>query len=266
MTEVPLLAERLRRYSFAYTASHDPSICDDLMVDDYTLHMGEYEIRGRDLNYKPAAIKQLRQFPGLGMSVHDLLITPERAALQFSEYGRSAVTGTTAAWAGVSMYHWDGDRLTDCRVEQDYYSRRAQLRSDRPHPIEPVAHDPWAVPIETPDPRVEQIARSWITDNGTATLDVGSVDDEPAAPPARIVLADPSYEILDCFSGAERAAFHVTARGTVAAWPGAPADLIGRPALVYYAGLATIRDGRVSGARVISDRLAVERRMRAASS
>ena len=35
--------------------------------------MGEFEIRGRDANYKPAALKQYRQFPGLGMSVHDLL-------------------------------------------------------------------------------------------------------------------------------------------------------------------------------------------------
>jgi hypothetical protein len=263
VTAVPLLAERLRRYSFAYTAAHDPAVCDELMVEDYTLYMGEFVISGRDRNYKPAAIKQLQLFPGLGMSVHDLLVTPERAALQFSEYGRSAITGTTAAWAGVSMYHWDGDRLTDCRVEQDYYARRAQLTTGRPNVVESPAHDPWAVPIEEPNPRVEQTARAWVAGNGIAALDIGALDDEPVAPPSRIVLDEPDYQILDCFSGADRAAFHCTAGGIVAQWPGAPAELIGAPAVVYYSGIARFEGGTVTGARVISDRLAVERRMRA---
>lgn len=259
--DVPVLADRLRRYCFAYTAAHDPSVCDDIMVEDYILHMGEFEIRGRDENYKPAALKQYRQFPGLGMSVHDLLVTRERAALCFSEYGRSVLTGTVAAWTGISMYHWDGDRLTDCRVEQDYYARRTQLRSGRPNATEAPAHDPWAVPIEEPDPHVEQLARDWLAAGGLADVGVGSLDDEPVAGSARIVLGEPTYDVLDCFAGAARAAFHVTARGTVSTWPGAPADMVGRPALVYYCGIAHIVDGQVVGARVVSDRLAAERRI-----
>lgn len=266
MSEVSVLADRLRRYCFAYTAAHDPSVCNDIMVEDYVLHMGEFEIRGRDDNYIPAALKQYRQFPGLGMSVHDFLVTPERAALHFSEYGRSVLTGTIAAWSGISMYRWDGDRLTDCRVEQDYYARRTQLQSGRPNAIEAPAHDPWAVPVEDPDPKVEQVAREWLTAGGLATIAPGSLDDEPVATPARITLDRPAYEILDCFSGAERAAFHVTARGEIAEWPGAAAELIGRPALVYYCGIARVVDGYVTGARVISDRLATERRIAAARS
>lgn len=264
--EIPALADRLRRYCFAYTAAHDPSVCDAIMIEDYALHMGEFEIRGRDDNYKPAALKQYRQFPGLGMSVHDLLVTPERAALHFSEYGRSVLTGTIAAWSGISMYHWDGDRLTDCRVEQDYFARRTQLRSGRPNPILPPAHDPWAVPIEEPEPNVEQTLREWLAAGGLATLEIGSLDDERVAPPARIVLDRPAYEILDCFSGTERAVFHATARGIVAAWAGAARDLLGKPALVYYSGIVRISDGNVTEARVISDRLAVERRIAAAQS
>jgi predicted ester cyclase len=262
---VSLLAARLRRYCFAYTASHDPSVCDDIMVEDYALYMGEFEIRGRDENYKPAAEKQYRQFPGLGMTVHELLVTPDRAALHFSEHGRSVLTGTVAAWSGISLYHWDGSRLTDCRVEQDYFSRRAQLRSGRPNAVDAPAHDPWTTEVEQPDPGVEGAARAWLADGGIGTLPARSVDDEPATPQARIVLDDPEVEILDCFAGAERAAFHVAATGTITAWPGPADGHVGRRTVVYYSGIARVHDGVVTAARVISDRLAVERRLTAAS-
>lgn len=258
---VPLLASRLRRYCFAYTASHDPSVCDDIMVEDYELIMGEFTIRGRDDNYKPAALKQYRQFPGLGMSVHDLLITSERAALHFSEYGRSVLSGTTAGWSGISMYHWDGDRLTDCRVEQDYYARRRQLRSGEPNAVEPPAHDPWTTEVESPDPLVEAAARRWLTSGGLDTVPIGSMDDEPVTSGARIGLDDPQIDILDCFAGSTRAAFHATATGTITEWPGAADGVVGKQATVYYSGIVQVRDGQVAGARVISDRLAVERRV-----
>lgn len=257
---VPALASLLRRYCFAYTASHDMSACDDLMVEDYVLRMGAVTIRGRDDNYKAAVAKQYRQFPGLGMSVHDLLITQDRAAMHFSEYGRSTVTGTTAAWSGISMYRWDGDRLTECRVEQDYYSRRRQLHSGEPNPVEAPAHDPWTQPIERSDPVVDAVTRRWLLANGLATLAVGALDDEPVAPADRIVLDDPEIVILDCFSGSERAAFHATATGTIRHWPGAAAGVVGRRTTVYYCGIARVQGGEVVGARVVSDRLATERR------
>jgi hypothetical protein len=260
-TEVPALATILRRYSFAYTASNDPSVCADIMVEDYTLRMGDFEATGRDDNYIPAAVKQLRQFPGLGMSVHQLLITPERAALQFSEYGRSLLTDNTAAWSGISLYHWNGvDRLVDCRVEQDYYSRRRQQKSGVPNEVDRPAHDPWAHPIETPDPAVEGATRDWLLRNGIAALPVGSLDDEAAAEPDRIVLDSPEIDVLDCFAGASRSAFHVKVTGTISEWPGAADGVIGKRTAVYYSGIANVRDGAVIGARVISDRLAAERR------
>ena len=256
---VPALAARLRRYCFAYTASHDPSVCDDIMVPEYALHMGEFEIRGRDGHYRPAAERQYRQFPGLGMSVHQLLVTPQRAALHFSEYGRSALSGTVAAWSGISLYRWDGDRLTECRVEQDYYARRRQLQSE-PNPLEQPAYDPWTAAEEQPDPAVEATTRRWLTSGGIARLPPGSLDDEYAAAPARVVLEDAAIEILDCFAGAERAAFHVAATGTATAGP-EPADaLLDRVVTLYCSGIARVREGRVTAARVISDRLAVERR------
>ncbi|MFV0463942.1 MAG: nuclear transport factor 2 family protein [Nostocoides sp.] len=265
-SNVPLLAARLRRYCFAYTASHDPTVCDDIMVEDYVLHMGEFDIRGRDANYKPAAEKQYRQFPGLGMSVHDLLVTPTRAALHFSEYGRSVLTGTSAVWNGISLYHWDGDRLTDCRVEQDYFARRRQLESGTPNAILPPELDPWTAPVEVPDPKVEAVTREWLLDGGLARLALGSLDDEAVAQPGRIQLDSPHADILDCFSGQDRAAFHARLTGTIATWVNGSADMIGAPAVVYYTGFTGVVDGEVIQARAISDRLAAERRVKAARS
>lgn len=259
--DVPALATILRRYCFAYTASNDPSVCADIMVEDYTLHMGDFEATGRDDNYIPAAVKQLRQFPGLGMSVHQLLVTPDRAALQFSEYGRSTLTNNDAAWTGISMYRWNGvDRLTECRVEQDYYARRRQQKTDAPSDVDRPAHDPWAHPIETPDPTVEAATREWLLGNGLAALPEGALDDEIVWAADRIVLDTPEIEILDCFAGESRAAFHVRATGTISAWPGARDGVIGKRTSVYYAGIARVEGGQVVGARVISDRLATERR------
>lgn len=260
---VPVLAAILRRYCFAYTASHDLTVCDEIMVDDYVLRMGEHEIRGRDDRYKPATQRQYRQFPGLGLTVHGLLVTPDRAALHFSEHGLSVLTGTAAAWNGISLYRWDGHRLTECRVEQDYSSRRRQLQSGDADPVAAPAHDPWARPVEEPDAEVEAVTRRWLQTGGLATLPAGWLDDEPVAAAARVTLAEPIVEVLDCFSGAHRAAFHARASGEVRTWAGGPAAAIGRPATVYYAGVVDVADGRVTHARVVSDRLAAERRVTA---
>ncbi len=127
------------------------------------------------------------------MSVHDLLVIDERAALHFSEYGRSVLTGTVAAWTGISMYHWDGDRLTDCRVEQDYHARRTQLRSGRPNAVESTGARPVAVPVEDADPSVERATREWLQAGACPGCPPGALDDEPVATPARIVLDEPAW-------------------------------------------------------------------------
>ena len=114
------------------------------MVEDYTLHMGPHRVVGRDGNYRRAAERQFGQYPGLGFTVHDLLTNGDRIALRFSEHGRSARMGSCAVWGGISTYRWDGERLTECWVEQDYYARRRQLDAGISNPVEPPAIDPWS--------------------------------------------------------------------------------------------------------------------------
>lgn len=255
------LAALLRRYAFAYTAAHDFEVCRRLMVPDYVLSMGDTELRGRDEEYIPATRKQYRQYPGLGFTVHDLVLGEDRAALHFTEHGRSSLHGGSASWQGVSLYRWNGERLTRCRVEQDYYSRRAQQALGAARPVGPVGLDPWSTPPCPADAATEETARAWLARGGVLDAPIGSLDDERDAPPRRVLLSDPSTEILDLFGAGERVAFHVAVRGDYAGGLERRDHLRGLPATVHAAGLLRVRDGAVPEIVAVTDRLAVERRL-----
>src|SRR5699024_9479688 len=103
------------------------------------------------------------QFPGLGFTVHRLVSNGERAALHFTEHGYSLRSQREAAWQGVSLYCWDHTVLTECRVEQDYYSRRRQLASGPADIIRSPAHDPWITPDSPANTGVEERVRAWLS-------------------------------------------------------------------------------------------------------
>src|ERR1700744_1415286 len=81
METVPFVT-LMRRYCIDYTARHDLTVCDDIMDPGYTLHMGEYDLSGRDDAYKPAAAAQFRQFPGLCLTVNEIVCSGARLALR----------------------------------------------------------------------------------------------------------------------------------------------------------------------------------------
>ncbi|MDM3973533.1 nuclear transport factor 2 family protein [Mycobacterium marseillense] len=129
----------LRRYAYASTASHDVNVCPQIITDDYVLRMGGHTLQGRDGAYIVASQRQFRQFPTLGFTVHDLVLGEDRAALSFTEHGYSVRYGVGSAWNGVSLYRWDGRRLTECRVEQDITRvARSNGRASRPRCYHPV--------------------------------------------------------------------------------------------------------------------------------
>ena len=153
----------MRRYCIDYTARHDLSVCDDIMVPGYTLHMGVHHLAGRDEAYKPAAAAQFRQFPGLCLTVNEIICSGDRLALRFTEHGASARhDGARAAWGGIGLYRWDGQRLLENFVEQDYLARRRQLAGDGPDPVEPPAVAPWDTRSVPADPAAEAVVRGWL--------------------------------------------------------------------------------------------------------
>ena len=126
----------VRRFAVGFINGHDAAVCAEIMAPDYTLRIGPDVLVGRDLEYVPAVRSQLDQFPGLGLTVHDLFTDGEQVALHFSEHGASASRGgRVAAWAGIAVYRWDGSRLTGCVAEEDYLARRRQLATGKPDPV-----------------------------------------------------------------------------------------------------------------------------------
>jgi predicted ester cyclase len=260
----------MRRYSFAYTASHDFSQLASLMVDDYLLRMGEHEIRGRDTAYRAATQRQYDQFPGLGFTVHRLVTNGERLALVFTEHGASRRhDGRPAAWRGVSLYHWDGTRLLDCTVEQDYFARRRQLADGVPDPVAAPAHDPWSTPAEPENGTALDSVVDWLRGGGLDHAPTGRLDDGPAgAVPARPVLADTRWTVLDAFSAGPQVPFAVRVDGVYdGGLPGLD-DHRGTPASLYCTGIAEYMGGGAPGGRdavrlvdVITDRAGLVRRL-----
>lgn len=260
MPNLSPLASLLRTYAYGYTASHDFTVCDAIMVDDYVLHMNTFSLRGRDEQYKPATAKQYRQFPGLGFTVHGFVSNGDRAALHFTEHGRSVVSGAAASWQGISLYRWDQERLTECRVEQDYFSRAEQQRSQVPLPVGPPALDPFMSPDLPVTPHAEDAVHAWLgSSRWLSDPDVTWDDATPNAP--RALLADPSSHVIDLFSAGDTVAFHAKVSGTYAGGLGAEHDTLrGRAADLYATGLVQVVDGRVRG-HLISDRHTLLRRL-----
>lgn len=249
----------MRRYVVDYTNSQDLAVCDEIMEPDYVLRMGPHEVAGRDDAYKPATRRQLEQFPGLGLTVHDVVSNGDRLALLFSEHGASVRhDGALAAWRGIGLYAWNGARLTANRVEQDYLARRRQLADGVPDPVPPPALAPWDTAAREPDAAVEKVAAAWAEQGAPA---VGDVVLDDGRRHADLVDAE-DVVVDDLFTAGDRAALHVTVHGT---YRGGLPDLderVGTPATLHAAALVTVADGRVVAGQVVRDRLGLAKALR----
>lgn len=250
----PLVA-LMRRYSFGYTATHDFSVCDEVMVPEYELWMGDHRLVGRDENYKPGTRRVYTEFPGLGFAVHEIVCNGDRIAMRFSEHGRSITRGGEAVWGGISMYLWNGRQLIRCVVEQDYWARRDQLHAKVPRPIEPPGMDPWTGPVVPVDPAAEKVATAWLSSGELLDSTLSVLDDEWCAPAARLRLKNIQVRIDDLFSAGSRVPFHVTLDGAYAGGLPGLDDAVGHAVRVPVSGILDVADRRVVGVQAITGRL-----------
>ncbi|HVY84574.1 MAG TPA: nuclear transport factor 2 family protein [Caulobacterales bacterium] len=260
------LSKLLQRYCFAYTATHDFSVADQIMADDYTFYMGEHVFTGREAAYKPAAERQFQAYPGLGFAVHDFFSNGDRCAMAFSEYGHSVQYDADTAWRGVSLYRWNGQRLTECRIEQDYYARRRQLLSKKPDPVDQPAYAPWTAKVEKADPASEAAVSAWLKDGGLLKSGIGSLDDERVAPSiARVLLLNATTDVVDIMSAGKRVAFQIKMAGQYAGGLPELNGHEGASAALYATGFADVENGAVRNVRAVTDRYTMERRILAAA-
>lgn len=248
----------MRRYVVDYTNRHDTSVCADIMEPEYTLRMGSHVVSGREEHYIPAARAQFRQFPGLVLTVHELMTNGSQLAMRFSEHGASVDRGgAVASWTGLGLYRWNGRRLVENFVEQDYLSRRRQLADGRPRPVEAPAPAPWDTVAEPPNPEAEQTVRDWI-DEGLPGDAVRS-DDGTGGPLLRTHRTD--IDVL--FSAGDRVAFRLSRHGVylggLEELDELATEVTGASCTLHLVGLVRVAGGRVTEGHIVSDRLGLIR-------
>lgn len=257
----------MRRYCIDYTSVHDQSVAREIMRDDY-----EIVISGRTLGmdaYEQAVAAAFRNYPTLGLTVHDMILSGDRLAMRFSEHGAPAGDPSrVAVWPGISLYEWDGAQLQRCRVEQDFLGRDEQSSSGATTPLEPAHPDPWATTTDAPrDAAAEAALRVWfdrlardpvagLADDGVRLLETG---DAPALLEGMEVVLD------DLFSAGDRVAAAITMRGAYAGGlPELPPEAVGRDAHMQATLLATVAGGIVTQVEMVRDRWGMIRRLRKA--
>jgi hypothetical protein len=251
MTE-PFVA-LMRRYCVDYTNSHDLGVCDDIMEPEYVVHIAGMSLV-RDPAYKPAVEFVFARFPGLGLAVHEILTNGERLAMRFSEHAASS-EGGLCCWAGISLYRWNGTKLTECRVEQDFLARQRQLASGRPDPLEPPHLDPWTTTRAVArDPAAERTAGEWLRAGDLGGAASGRIDDADVASFEPVV--EPTHvEILDLFSAGPRVAFHASVGGRYRGGLPDAEEHRGSDARLDLAGIATVAGSKIANVRIVTDRL-----------
>lgn len=254
----------MRRYVVDYTNRHDQDATQHIMVPEYRLIMGEHIIAGRDSAYRDATARQMAQFPGLSLTVHEIVTSGERLAMRFSEHGASKDQGNrSCSWGGIGLYEWNGSKLTSNYVEQDYYSRRRQLLDGIINPVENPAIAPWDTKPVAPNPAAEAVVRAWLA-SGThyATPNV-LFDDQRAGAPFKPLIDHEEMAVDDLFSCGGAVAFRATERGRFMPVKGFPGE-DGAPAFLHMTGLVHVTDRAITSGRVVRNRLDLMRRMRPA--
>lgn len=248
----------MRTYCIDYTNSHDQTLYDEIMEPDYVVHINGMTL-ARDTGYAESVEQLFAIAPGLGLVVHEFVLNGDRLAMYFSEHARMPGKHgpALACWRGIGLYQWNGTRLTENYVEQDYAAMQAQLGGGPPHPLLPPHIDPWTSTEPVPaDAAAEATVRAWL-DRGDLA-DAGSLHaDDMRSGTAYVPLLDvESVTVNDLFSAGAAVPFHVTLHGAYRGGLGDACDpRIGAPAALTAVGIARVEDGRVDHVDAVTGRM-----------
>jgi len=251
----------LRRWVVEYFNGHNAEAARSFIAPDYALSIGDIVFAGRDESWLPAVDVQMQAYPGLGMTVHQTLAGDGWAAVWFSEHGQTE--DRAASWSGVGIYRSDGEVLTGCVAQEDYMTRRRQLKSGIADPVDPPAVAPWDT---LPAPRnedAEAVVLDWLKGGWPCVeASVRCDDDDFTGTPLEFDVAETA--VGELLSSGEYVAFNVRQSGTYRG--GLPAPVSGpRDETLDCNGIVRVKGGKVISGRVIRDRMGLWARMRAAA-
>lgn len=248
------VVELARQWVVDYFNRHDDSAAPAFATENYTLHIGEYIFAGRDMQWLPAVRKQMEIYPGLGMTVHQVLAGKDRVAVLFTQHGASGgIGGRVTCWSGVAIYRSNGQQLTGCVAQEDYMTRQRQLKSGVPDTIEAPTPAPWDTASLPADPQAEAVVRQWLTASWPGNIAGVRCDDEHITG-ASLAFEVISSEITELFSSGSEVAFHVRQTGR---YQGGMAGIEARAStsVLHCNGIVRVQDGQVVSGRVIRDRI-----------
>lgn len=255
----------MRTYCIDYTNSHDQTLYDQIMEPDYVLHTMGFTLSGRDEVYAPAVTQVYSDYPGLGLVVHEFVLNGDRLCMRFSEHGAAAHHGDQlTAWRGIGLYKWNGSRLVENWVEQDYEGRARQLSAGEPNPLEPPHLDPWVTthPVAEDASAVDTARRFLLAGDLTSAKGAVVIDDSDTTGDVQHIVDVEHVTINDLFSAGPRVAFHITLHG---AYTGGLAGLdrtrVGRPVELHVAGVATVDGDTMRDLQAVSGKLGVAMRL-----
>jgi hypothetical protein len=251
----------MRRYCIDYTNSHDQSVCAEIMEPDYVVHLSGFDLL-RDESYGPAVAELFGRAPGLGLVVHELILNGDRLCMRFSEHAAmpTAAGSRLACWKGIGLYKWNGTRLTENYVEQDFFAQRQQLDGATPHPLDPPHLDPWTTtePVAA-DATAEAAVRAWLVAGDLTAARRHEIDDSRTGTPRPPVVDFEEVVVDDLFSAGPRVAFHVTVTGPYrGGLAGVGDENLGKRATLQIAGVADVAaDGSVHELHAVTTRMGV---------
>lgn len=248
----------VRRWVVDYFNRHDPAACRDFIAPDYALEIGDVVFAGRDESWLPAVDKQMQAFPGLAMTVHQTVVGENWVAVWFSEHGASA--GSAAVWSGVGIYRSNGTVLSGCSAQEDYMTRRRQLKSGVVDAVDPPTPAPWDTLPSPPNPAAEAVVREWLAGAWPRPeAGVRCDDDHLTGIPLDFDVRD--LDVGAIVSSGSEVAFNVRQRGVYRG--GLPAPATGpREESLDCNGIVRVENGRIVTGRVIRDRMGLWARMR----
>ena len=247
----------LRRWVVDYFNSHDSSVAHEFILPSYALEIGDYVFAGRDEQWLPAVDQQMQAFPGMGMTVHQVVSTQDRVAVYFSEHG--ATKGRMAVWSGVGIYRSNGQQLTGCIAQEDYMTRQRQLKSGVCDAVEAPGVSPWDTQTLGSNPGAEAVVSHWLTQSWPLTTASVRCDDEHITGTS-LEFKVQSVEFTELFSSGEDVAFHARQTGQyLGGFAGVEAST--QSWLLNVNGILRVKDAQVISGRIIRDRGGLKTRL-----
>jgi hypothetical protein len=253
----------MRRYVVDYLVCQNPSVCAQIMSEDYELRMADAILGPRDSVYVPAVAAQLAQFPGMGMTVHALWLSGgdgsgspsrsedphpgdhpgdhsgDRLAMLFSQHGASvAHNGAVAGWMGIGIYRWDGNTLTSNTAIEDYEGRRQQLAgSVAPAVLPGPMLAPWDAQPGIRSESAESALATWVSDPKWMTSPALDVDSGTRQP---FLFDVTQTHVVEIASSHDQVAFAARVEGRYISGLDVPDSCIGMGAELHVMGMVTV--------------------------